>query len=141
MSKRWYEKGLRFECISCGRCCRGAPGYVWCSLKEIERISVFLGIPLNLFIEKYIRHVYKGWSLKEKPNGDCVFYDEKSAKCLIYKVRPIQCVTFPFWPSNLSSKDNWDSLARECPGINRGKLYTLEEIDEIAFNQARLYEL
>lgn len=141
MLKRWYEKGLRFECLSCGRCCRGVPGYVWCSLGEMERISLFIGVPLHFFIEKYARYVKDGWSLKEKLNGDCVFYDEKSAKCLIYEVRPAQCATFPFWPSNLLSKHKWESLSKECPGINRGRLYTLDEIERIAFGQPMAHRL
>lgn len=141
MSGSWYEAGLRFECLACGRCCRGEPGYIWCSIKELERISSFLGVPLQLFIRMYARRVKEDWSLRERPNGDCVFYDESSSKCIIYEVRPSQCKTFPFWPSILSSRQKWESLAKVCPGLNRGRLYTFEEINEIAFNQPMKHKL
>ncbi|MDK2871043.1 MAG: uncharacterized protein PWQ16_395 [bacterium] len=141
MLRKWYETGLRFECLACGRCCRGEPGYVWCSMEELERISSFVGMPLQLFISMYAIQIGKEWSLKEEHNGDCVFYDRKSAKCLIYEVRPSQCKTFPFWPSILASKEKWDSLAKSCPGINRGRLYTFEEVNKIAFTQPMKHKL
>ncbi len=135
MLKKWYSSGLRFECLSCGRCCRGAPGYVWCSFEEMERISSFLGVPLHHFIQNFSRLVRGGWSLKERLDGSCIFYDRESSKCMIYEVRPAQCVSFPFWPSNLVSREAWEELAKECPGINRGRLYSFEEIEKIAFGQ------
>ncbi len=139
--KRWYKSGLRFQCIGCGRCCRGAPGYVWCSLREAERIAAYLGLPLLDFIKRYLRSVDGDWSLRERYNGSCIFYDEETARCTIYEVRPAQCRTFPFWPSIIVSRKMWESYARECPGMNRGRLYTADEIEKIAFGQPMAYRL
>ena len=41
----WYRGGLRFSCTQCGKCCSGAPGYVWVTKDEIEQIAAFLGRP------------------------------------------------------------------------------------------------
>jgi len=51
--------------------------------------------------------------------------------CGIYAVRPLQCRTWPFWDGNLASKDNWDASARRCPGMNRGKPFTQEQIETL----------
>ena len=36
----WYRDGLRFECTQCGKCCTGAPGYVWVDDDEVEALSI-----------------------------------------------------------------------------------------------------
>jgi Fe-S-cluster containining protein len=46
-------------------------------------------------------------------------------------VRPNQCRTWPFWNDNLASPDSWNYAAVKCPGINRGKRYSVEEIESI----------
>ncbi len=48
----------------------------------------------------------------------------------MYDARPLQCRSFPFWAPYLESKEDWDSLASSCPGVNKGKLHTREEIEE-----------
>lgn len=50
---------------------------------------------------------------------------------MIYPVRPNQCRTWPFWPGNLTSADHWNGIAHKCPGINRGLMYTAEQIQKI----------
>lgn len=125
--KLWYSEGLRFECNRCGDCCRGEPGYVWVSPNEISLIARYLALSLPDFYRRYVRLVGGDYSLMEKPNGDCVFYKEG---CLIYPVRPVQCRTFPFWPEYLSSPRMWRIAMLRCPGAGKGKLYTVDEIQE-----------
>jgi len=47
-------------------------------------------------------------------------------------VRPTQCRTYPFWPENVKSADAWHALEPDCPGLNRGRLFTPAEIDALA---------
>ncbi len=116
MTEPWYKNGLRFGCTECGQCCTGAPGYVWISDEEIVEMAASLNIPVAEFVEKYTRLVNGEVSLKEHPKTyDCVFLQGK--KCLLYKARPKQCRTFPFWPENISSKEAWDETAQRCEGI------------------------
>ena len=122
----WYNEGLRFECTKCGQCCCGEPGYVWVSMKEIKQIANYLNISKKQFLAKYVRKVHDYLSLIEKNNGDCIFFDKG---CQIYKYRPLQCKSFPFWKGNLTSKEIWDNVATTCPGMNNGKLFTKEEIE------------
>ena len=124
----WYENGLKFECTRCGKCCTGRPGFVWVRMEDICRIADFLGMKEREFMEKYVRLVHNGYSLIEKPNGDCIFYDHG---CSIYPVRPSQCSTFPFWTEIVQSSTTWEKAANECPGMNQGKVHTKAEILEI----------
>ena len=126
---RWYARGIRFECQKCGQCCRGEPGVVWVSQYEIKRIAEHLGLAKKEFRRKYLRRVGFRVSLKEYDNGDCFLYEDG---CVAYPVRPRQCQTFPFWPDALRSRKWFDRMARGCPGIGKGKLYTCEEIETIS---------
>jgi Fe-S-cluster containining protein len=130
--KKWYAAGLHFECQQCGNCCSGVPGYVWVNDEEALAIAAFLKMPIEAFAKKYLRKVGKKVSLIELPNYDCVFLtrSEKGIGCSIYPVRPEQCRTWPFWHYNLESPDDYIENTKRCPGINRGRLFTLQEIEE-----------
>jgi uncharacterized protein len=123
----WYREGLRFECQRCGRCCRGEPGMVWMDKKEIKRISSFLGITQDVFAKLYLRIVNGRISLLECNNGDCIMYYEDG--CKIYSARPYQCKTFPFWRSNLGNRNEWEKQKNTCPGIGKGRLHKLNDIE------------
>ena len=125
----WYAKGLRFGCTRCGRCCTGAPGYVWMNKNEIHDVARFLKITDDEFLKHYCRRVMFKISLLEHPNGDCVFFTP--AGCRIYNVRPEQCTTFPFWDYNIESPASWENAKTRCPGTGQGRLYSLPEIERI----------
>lgn len=133
-TEKWYAAGLHFECTQCGNCCGGVPGYVWVTEAEITAIAKFLNLPVEDFSRKFVRRVYKEYSLIEMPNYDCVFLErnDKGIGCKIYSVRPQQCRTWPFWKTNLTSSSSFLGKTQRCPGINRGKAFTREQIDKIA---------
>ena len=128
----WYaESGLKFKCSQCGDCCTGAPGYVWVNKEEIAKLAAAAGIEdIDEFERLYVRKVGIRKSLKEFPNGDCVFFDTETRKCQVYEARPRQCRTWPFWDSNLRTPEAWEATCEVCPGSGRGKLYSIEEIEE-----------
>ena len=125
---KWYKDGLQFECTKCGKCCTGKPGYVWVKVEDMHRIAEFLGLRFRDFMSRYVRKIGNYYSLIEKPNWDCIFYD---SGCTIYPVRPLQCRTFPFWKENLLTPANWEQTGKQCEGIATGKTYSAEEIDEL----------
>ena len=128
MSERpWYADGLRFECTRCGDCCTGEPGYVWVDAEEIERIAEHRGEAVLEVTALYTRAAYHRRTLREKENGDCVFY-ERGVGCTIYPSRPKQCRTWPFWHSNVRTPDDWKRTCEVCPGSGRGELIPVEEI-------------
>jgi len=54
---------------------------------------------------------------------------------MIYPVRPSQCRVWPFWSSNLTTPFAWNRATQKCNGINRGRLYSFEEIEKIKKNK------
>jgi len=127
MKDPWYEAGLRFECTRCGNCCTGAPGYVWVNAEEITAIAAHRGESEDETTQLYTRAVGSRRSLREKANGDCVFFD-RSKGCTIYPVRPRQCRTWPFWESNVVTREAWEHTCEVCPGSGKGELISAEEI-------------
>jgi Fe-S-cluster containining protein len=127
MAQPWYQDGLRFRCTRCGDCCTGAPGHVWVSEEELAAIADYRHEPVHQVIGLYARMAERGRSLREKANGDCVFFD-RTAGCTIYSVRPQQCRTWPFWETNLTSPEAWRRTCDVCPGSGQGELIPVEEI-------------
>jgi Fe-S-cluster containining protein len=127
MSEPWYKDGLRFRCTQCGDCCTGEPGHVWVNAEEIAAIADFRGDPVEEVTGLYTRLTPTGRTLREKPNGECVFY-ERGRGCTIYPVRPRQCRTWPFWQSNVETPADWERTCRVCPGSGQGELIPAEEI-------------
>ena len=124
----WYKDGLYFECQRCGNCCSGCPGYVWVSDEEIISISRYLEISEIDFRKLYTINIDgRGTCLTERENNDCVFFNRNHG-CLIYEKRPRQCRTWPFWESNVATPETWGNTAKTCPGIDQGKLYSIERI-------------
>lgn len=128
--QRWYRDGLRFQCTQCGNCCTGAPGYVWVNKQEIQQLAAQMGMANQQeFEDQYVRRIGIRKSLREFPNGDCVFFDTESRGCSVYQARPRQCRSWPFWDSNLRDSAAWEDTCRICPGSGRGELYSLETIE------------
>jgi Fe-S-cluster containining protein len=127
MSEPWYEEGLRFTCTRCGHCCTGTPGFVWVDDDDLAAIAAYRGESLFDVQTLYTRWAHRGRTLREKLNGDCVFYDREQG-CTIYPVRPPQCRTWPFWESNLESPEAWEQTCAVCPGSGKGELIPAEEI-------------
>jgi uncharacterized protein len=127
----WYADGLKFKCSGCGDCCTGAPGFVWVNDAEIAALAKATGFhDVSDFEAKYVRKVGVRKSLVEFANGDCVFFDNGSRRCNVYEQRPRQCRTWPFWDSNLRTPEAWAATCEVCPGSGKGKLYSLEQIEE-----------
>ena len=127
----WWERGVRFSCVGCGRCCRGEPGAIFFSRAEGERVCALLSMDEGTFRRRFVTLRWGRPSFIERPNGDCIFYRAEEARCSIYGVRPSQCRLFPFWPEVMRSEGSWASYAKSCPGMNDGRLYSASEIEAL----------
>ena len=123
----WYKDGLRFTCTQCGKCCTGDPGFVWVTDAEVAALARFRGESLDEFTALHTRKTRGKRTLREKANGDCVFYDRQKG-CTVYPVRPMQCRTWPFWASNLTTREEWERTEGVCPGSGQGELIPVEAI-------------
>lgn len=127
------KKGLSFQCQGCNYCCSVEPGYVFLSQEDLNNLSKHFSLTQDSFIGKYCRKVDIGIgyrvSLIEKENYDCIFLTDKGCSC--YQARPLQCKTYPFWPSIVESKESWEKEGQLCPGIGKGeKKITKAKIEE-----------
>ncbi|MHC4870536.1 MAG: YkgJ family cysteine cluster protein [Planctomycetota bacterium] len=120
----WYNNGLQFECTQCGKCCSGAPGFIWVSEEDITLIAERLNISEEDFKKEYLYQSRGKLSLKERDNGDCILLDEKTRSCMAYDLRPVQCRTWPWWDQNLKNEAAWEKCKEECDGIGRGRKHT-----------------
>ena len=116
----WYKEGLQFDCTGCGKCCK-VDGDVWLAPEEKETIMTHLGYSqcddnesyVEDFQKKYIRaevtngNQSESWVCLKRKEGACIFLDE-AGQCSIYAVRPVQCSTYPFWPSIVQNREDWE---------------------------------
>ncbi len=133
----WYSEGLCFNCTQCGNCCSGSPGYVWVTLDEIKEIEGYLK-KQSISLGPYLRRSKGQFSLIEKSSGDCIFLqrlDSGKALCQIHPAKPSQCGKWPFWNTILKTENDWEKQATDCPGMNKGKLYSFEEIEKIRLEE------
>jgi Fe-S-cluster containining protein len=68
-------------------------------------IADFLKMTVGQLRREYLRRVGLRTTIIEHAHTrDCIFLREADGqrKCAIYPVRPSQCRTWPFWPSNLA---------------------------------------
>jgi Fe-S-cluster containining protein len=129
MSEPWYKDGLRFTCTMCGHCCTGEPGFVWVNEDDLAAIASFRGENREEVVARFTKMGHRGRTLREKLNGDCVFYDREKG-CTVYPARPPQCRTWPFWESNVVTPDAWKQTCDVCPGSGQGALIPAEEITQ-----------
>ena len=94
------ERGLRFECTQCGKCCwtRGQYSHVYMTKGDVEAMAKAVGISVAETRERFTFRDENGWTELDFSGGRCVMLDPATNLCTVYESRPTQCRTFPFWP-------------------------------------------
>lgn len=84
-----------FKCLKCGNCC-AISGSVEISGMEVDSISSHLALDVDCFVERYtdLSASRGGLKLKDGNDGSCIFLGADRL-CLIEKVKPMQCRSFP----------------------------------------------
>lgn len=124
----WFAPGLSFTCTQCGNCCTGGTGYVWVSEDDLRNIAAHLDVPIGEVRLLHTRRARGQLSLREHPNGDCIYFDTRTRGCRVYPVRPIQCRTWPFWEQTTGSPEAWKRTCETCPGAGSGTFVPWEEV-------------
>ena len=104
------------SCSICDKCCIYR-GDIRLTPVNILEISKYLKIDIKEFLEKYTQTikgeepeiVLKGIGEEKR----CILNDDKTFKCKINKVKPIQCVMFPLMPIDVE-KDLFVNM-KTCP--------------------------
>ena len=128
-----YLGGIAYHCIKCGFCC-DAPTV---TKKDLANIAGYLKIPFVEVLKRYVKF-FNGYigELREI-KGKCIFLDQKTKKCKIYKVRPLVCRLRPYSVQIRNGKltltyDVW--FLRYCRGLYLGE----GRVDEEYFRYAEL---
>lgn len=98
---------------------------MYASENDFKKIAEFLEMDFNAFLKMFTFEHNGKVSLKSRPEGPCVFYENG---CSVYGVRPTQCRTFPFWQEIMKSRTRWEMQSLMCAGINQGTSRSREEI-------------
>ena len=119
------EVRLRFRCTECGKCCAGRGGRVRVNDRELQDLADATNLSRAEFERSYTRAIVEEDAagakkthlvLKQTPDDrQCIFLN--GSKCSVYKARPTQCRTFPWWPQHLVSDYDWRLAAKDCEGI------------------------
>ena len=127
----WYRDGLRFECTQSGKCCRAHGEYdrVYLGDEEAAAIARLRGQTVEELEAEHCADE-DGWRVVRFRNGACPFLEER--RCSVYEARPTQCRTWPFWRENLRRKVWHEEVKPFCPGVGRGPVHDVEEIDRQA---------
>lgn len=131
MDTKIFKNGIKFQCQGSANCCvsRGSYGYVYLSKKDINTLSNYFNISPDKFKKKYCQLTNGYLHLKEyKKKNNCIFLKDK--KCNVYKARPIQCRTWPFWPENMNYKKWNKEIINFCPGIGKGRKWNKKDIEK-----------
>ena len=133
MNKLNLNNGIKFSCQNSGNCCvsRGNHGYVYLSKDDLNKLANLFNQNKNEFKKKYCKITNGFIHLKEfiKNKGNCLFLINN--RCSVYRARPIQCRTWPFWNENMNAKTWYKEIALFCPGVGKGRRYTKESILKI----------
>jgi uncharacterized protein len=139
-------KELGFRCELCARCCtKEFNDHVFlldADLAIIRQINpdVIAPAPYYEFCDQKGRFYVSGYALKTKPDGSCIFLDNK--RCKIYESRPSICRVYPYMlhrEADESGKVDW----RQISGLNEHGSYHSELEDsecEAIARETRAYE-
>jgi Fe-S-cluster containining protein len=99
-----------FQCQRCGNCCRHE-GEVRLDDGEADAIARELELDVATFTDRFtlLRDDRRGLSLKELPDGSCIFLEGTPPACQIQTAKPRQCRDFPM-------KWKYRNLKAICPG-------------------------
>jgi uncharacterized protein len=120
---------LDFKCTGCGDCCKGG-GDVFFTDEDLNAIEEFYEIKDSQkakFRKKFIQYKENGLYVHSS-EIDCFFL--KDNRCEIYSLRPLQCRSYPFWPSVYRSKDSLRTLQKNCAGAMKGtgKIFSRDSV-------------
>ena len=124
-----------FECQECGDCCKGYGG-TFVNDNDISRISLYLNIDKESFL-----NIYCDWSggrplIKCSESGYCIFWDKL---CTIHEVKPRMCKIWPFIESILVDPSNWAIIKSMCPGIRDND--NMDDLAECVRNVLAEYDM
>jgi Fe-S-cluster containining protein len=110
------HSSLPFNCLKCGRCCRGRGG-VWLDDSDRQIVADYLSVDLETFTRTYLEADKSLWLVKnQKPFGYCSFF--KDNNCEIHDCKPFSCRLWPFFYGILTYKSAFLEAKEDCPALS-----------------------
>ena len=98
-------------------------------------LTAGLGMSTAQFTRRYCAKTDGHWHIRDAPGAlECRFLSGK--RCTVYDARPTQCRTWPFWPEVMHAKAWQREVAKFCPGVGKGRLWSVDEIRAVLERQA-----
>jgi Fe-S-cluster containining protein len=112
---------------------------VYVSDADLTALAAELGQSEQEVEQQFCDHE-DGWRFLKRASGACVFLTEKGL-CGVYKARPKQCGTWPYWEDNIATEKKWvDAVKSFCPGIGKGEVTPADDVQRIARETEEWYE-
>ena len=96
----------KLGCDICNKCCIYR-GDIRLTPINVCEISDYLKLSIHDFLEKYTSreegNLFEIVLKTRGENRECILYDEKTRKCTIHCVKPMQCVMFPLFPEDIKN--------------------------------------
>ena len=109
--------GVRVHAVR--RLLHGAPGYVWVDAEEIARLAEFRGETVDAVLAAVRPAGRRSLQPDREARGRLHLLGQQ-AGCTVYPARPVQCRTWPFWPENIETPEDWEHVTRGLPRLGRG---------------------
>ncbi len=126
VTKTVRDSRFDFYCTECGNCCKGG-GLVYFTASDIRGIFRHLKTGRSerkKLRKKLVQYRTNGLYVHDSP-GACIFLN-RSGRCDVHPVRPLQCRTFPFWPSVFENQTTLKKTKSSCPGVGHpGESFSL----------------
>ncbi|MBY0314260.1 MAG: YkgJ family cysteine cluster protein [Bdellovibrionales bacterium] len=137
--EKWWSDGLKFECQQSGKCCvsHGEYGFVYVTREDRRNMAQTLKMSTIQFTKKFCDKSDGIYHIKDT-GSECLFL--LNNKCTVYKSRPTQCRTWPWWPETMNAKAWKKEVVTFCPGVGKGRKWSAEEIDKNIAEQAEWEE-
>ena len=113
---------------SCGHCCTGEPGFVWVDDADLAALAEHRGETIEQVRGLYTRGTPRGRTLREKTNGDCVFYDKTGRLHRLSGSAAAVPHLAVLGEQRRRSPEAWQATCEVCPGAGQGELIPAEEI-------------
>lgn len=134
---KFAEDGIQFECQGSGKCCvsHGEFGSVYLSPDDRIRMAESLKLTVEEFQIRYCEKTEGNFYrlIENREDKACIFLEKN--RCTVYKARPTQCRTWPFWPEVMNAKSWKKDVASFCPGVGKGKVWSVDEMTVILREQ------
>jgi Fe-S-cluster containining protein len=118
-----YPVNVRFECNRCGLCCgdtKQKSRHILLLESEAKQIASQTSKLLTDFSTEIKDKLPYCYEMKKTNEGKCVFLKENH--CIIYQLRPLICMFYPFELKFDKCKIlHVFSFTNECPKIGSGK--------------------